>query len=118
MTEKQLKQLAIDIVERKVFGTFQMSENDMNHLQIVFMPFIALNEEQRQKMNDDKIIHVYEYYDKAGPRAVNGMPIFMSMLSINEDDWKKIKVFIETYKIKINSFLEDKKVKTEEPTLF
>ena len=46
MVEKDLRQLAVDIVEQKVFGTFLMSENDMNCLYVVFMPFIALSEEQ------------------------------------------------------------------------
>ena len=72
-------------------------------------------------MRDDKIIHVYEYYEQAGARGINGMPIFMSMKEINEDDWKKIVKFIEEYKIKLNSFLDKKEVEAKQndgPMLF
>jgi len=34
---------------------------------------------------------VYEYYDKAGPRSINGYPIFMSMKILSIDDTKKFR---------------------------
>ncbi len=121
MDEKELKQLAIDIAENKVFGTFHMNENEMNSLQVVFMPFIALSEERRKKMRDDNVIHVYEYYDKAGPRSVNGMPCFFSFSEIIEKDWKKVVKYIKEYEVKKNSFLNKKEIGQEtidEPMLF
>jgi hypothetical protein len=33
---------------------------------------------------------IYEYYDKAGPRSCNGMPMFMSFSILNADDWKRV----------------------------
>jgi hypothetical protein len=36
---------------------------------------------------------VYEYFDKAGPRAINGYPMFMSCAFLNQKDteyvWEK-----------------------------
>lgn len=119
MDEKDLKQLAIDVSENKVFGTWQMSESDMNHLQVVFMPFIALSSEQTKKMREDNIIHFYEYYDKAGPRSVNGMPCFFSLCQINKDNWNKVVKYIKEYEIRVKSFLNKKEIKEPEgPTLF
>ena len=119
MEEKELRQLAIDVSEKKVFGTFHMSENDMNCLQSVFMPIVFMSEEQRQKLVDDNIIHFYEYYDKAGPRAINGMPCFTSMMNINKQNWEKVVKYIKEYEVKVKSFLnKDEKKEPEGPTLF
>ncbi len=121
MEEKELRQLALDIAENKVFGTFHMNENEINHLHVVFMPFIGVDAKRAKEMSDNDIIHVYEYYDKAGPRSVNGMPCFFSMNQINQTDWKKIRQYIDEYRIKKNSFLDKKEVgpKVDDgPTLF
>ena len=32
---------------------------------------------------------IYEYIDKAMPRAINGMPCFMSMHVMHRDDWAR-----------------------------
>lgn len=32
---------------------------------------------------------IYEHYDKAGPRSVNGMPIFFSCQTLSKNDWKR-----------------------------
>ena len=71
-------------------------------------------------MRDRDIIHIYEYYDKAGPRSVNGMPCFMSHREISKNDWEKIVKYIKQYEIRVQSFLgkEDTSPKVEEPTLF
>ena len=120
MEEKELRQLAIDIEERKVFGTFNMSINDMNCLQSVFMPIAFMNEEQRQKFIKNDIIHFYEYYDKAaGKMSINGMPCFGSMRSINKQDWEKVVRYIKEYQVKVKSFLNKNDQKEPEgPTLF
>jgi hypothetical protein len=119
MEEKDLKQLAIDVSENKVFGTFHMNESDSRNLSVVFMPLIFLNDEQRKEMVDDNIVHFYEYYDKAGPRSVNGMPCFFSVCRINKDDWNKTVKYIKEYEMRVKSFLDRKEEKEPvSPTLF
>lgn len=118
MKEKDLKQLSIDIVEKKVFGSFYMSEQAMNQLGTVFMPFLFLSEEQKKEMQDQEILHLYEYYDKARPSSIDGMPIFSSMREINKTDWTKIVQYIKEYKARVKSFLRTKEKEPEEPTLF
>jgi len=119
MNEKELKQLAIDIVENKVFGTWQMNENDLSHMHIVFMPLIAISDETKQEMRSNNTIHLYEYYDKAGPRSVNGMPCFFSFRSISKDDWDKVLKYAKEYEIRVKSFLnKNEKKEPEGPTLF
>ena len=52
------------------------------------MCFIFLEEDTHKRIKEDKLCMVYEYYDKAGPRGINGYPMFMSMCMIFEDDFK------------------------------
>ena len=120
MDEKQLKELAIDIAENKVFGTFNMSENDLNHINVVFMTMTFLDDEQRQRMKDAEVVHIYEYHDKAGPRSVNGMPCFMSHQEILKNDWEKVIKYVKEYQTRVKSFLnkKDDKQEVQEPTLF
>lgn len=119
MEEKELKQLAIDISENKVFGTFHMNESEMSNMSYVFMPLVFMKEEQKQAMIDKKVVHFYEYYDKAGPRSVNGMPCFFSMSHINQDNWKKIVKYIKEYEVRVKTFLDkEEKKEPEGPTLF
>lgn len=119
MDEKELKQLAIDVSENKVFGTWLMSEADMNHLYVVFMAFLGTDENYIKKLKENNIIHFYEYYDKAGPRSVNGMPCFFSHHLIDKDDWKKVVKYIRQYEARVKTFLDkDEKKEPVGPTLF
>ena len=119
MEEKDLKQLAIDIAEDKVFGTFHMNKCEIANMSAVFMPLVFMTDEQRQKMSDNKVVHLYEYYNKAGPRSINGMPTFMSMRNIVSKDWKKVIKYIKKYKARVKTFLDkEEKKESEEPTLF
>ncbi len=118
MTEKQLRLLAIDIAEKRVFGTWQMNEDEMKFLKFVFTPFIFIGEKQRQEMTDNEIIHFFEYYREAGPMAINGLPTFLTMLHITKTDWEKVVRYIEEYKARVKSFLKTKEKEPEGPTLF
>ena len=119
MKDKELKQLAIDISEGKVYGTFHMNKCEISNMGSVFMPLMFMTDEQRQKMSDEKVVHLYEHIDKAGPRSINGMPIFMSFSRIVDKDWKKIVKYIREYKVKVTSFLnKEEKKEPAGPTLF
>ena len=118
MEEKELRQLAIDIAENKVFGTFHMNKCEIANMSMVFMPLIFMTDKQRKKLSDKKVVHLYEYYHKAEKNGINGMPIFMSMMNIVQKDWNKIVKYIAEYKIKVKGFLNKKENKDESPTLF
>ena len=38
---------------------------------------------------------IYEFVDKAGPRSINGYPIFFSFRMIHTDDWARAAAAIE-----------------------
>jgi len=90
MKPQEKAQLAIDISDGKVFGTWDRRLNDQPSLVgSVFMPvaFGMFGTPEMQAIRED-IAHLYEYFDKAGPRSINGCPIFYSAHFILKPDWE------------------------------
>lgn len=95
-SEKELRELAMDIVENKVFGSwmFRSAEEASNLMGMVFMCALFMAEEDREKLKAAGANHFYEYYDKSLPRSINGKPIFMSMRFILDEEWNDLDKYI------------------------
>ena len=143
-TKKELRQIALDIVDNRIFTDKHMSENECAHLLgSVFMPILfgalaprpvkvkCINDTGEDCLEVDKeyliaplgktdkevedmyfvfikgasewflkerfevvevikpaehVGLVFEYYDKSGPRSINGLPMFMSCQLLNRED--------------------------------
>ena len=121
MKTKELRQLALDMVDGKVFGTWNIRAEDAENLVgMIFMPALFMSEEQREEMKKLEVVHFYEYVDKAGPRSVNGYPIFMSMNSLTREDSVVVFRFCRELQKQRDEFLgEEKKQRPEkQPTLW
>lgn len=105
-TEQELKQLAIDIVAGKVFGSWCLKDPD--DAMMVFMCIIFLSPEQRKEMEKEGVVHLYEYLDKANPRSVNGLPTFMSMQLLTKNELEILLPFVEQSKEQKEAFLTTK----------
>ena len=90
MTDDEIKELATDVFKEKVFFSTMLDENEMHLLSSVFLPITFMNEPQIEQIKKDNVTAFYEYYDKAGPRSINGLPMFTSMRTITEEDLKKM----------------------------
>lgn len=104
-TDDQLKQIAADLYDDKIFTDRQCNDREIS---MVFMP-IAIG--AFSGYSDDelrKIGMIYEYEDKAGPRAVNGKPCFMSLQLLSRDEFTRMTPFFEQYKEMKESFLKTK----------
>lgn len=95
LTEEFLTQLAKDIAMNLVFTSDQIHRNEWdNILGMVFMPIVlgAFSDYSEEARKD--IGMIYEYYAKAGPRSINGYPIFFSFSIVNVKDrqfvWEKV----------------------------
>ena len=77
-TDKELKQLALDMFKCNVFTDRHIKPNEQDLLPSIFMPFFFMNKEQSEEFAKRDIGMLYEYMDKAGPRSINGYPIFFS----------------------------------------
>ena len=93
MTDEQLKELAKDIIGNKVFCSYFIPDNQIPFmLGSVFMCLILMDPTDMYDLS--KTGFIYEYMDKAGPRAINGYPMFMSHRYINREDAKKVGEYI------------------------
>lgn len=87
-TDEELKALAFDIFQGKVFTDRHLA--DVRDISVVFMPLSFLSEAQIEQLKADDPGLIYEYMEKAGPRAINDMPCFFSMNLLSQDDAKKV----------------------------
>ena len=76
-TDEELKQIAIDFVAGKVFTNQHV---DGFSVGIVFTPLIFIGE------IPENLGLIFEYIDKAGPRSINGYPMFTSCQFLNQHD--------------------------------
>lgn len=81
MAEPELRQLAMDTAQGKVF-TDRHGDNAIDAFRVVFM--LGLGGHRPKYL--DQWGMIYEYIDKAGPRAINGRPSFFSFRILHADD--------------------------------
>lgn len=103
MTDESLdlKQLAIDLAEGKVFSSSWIFENlpddqHPNTMRMVFMPLGLMEREDAKEFLEDCGM-IYEHLHKAGPRSVNGLPMFMSMNKLTRKETNQLKVYFKKY---------------------
>lgn len=71
-----LVKVAEDILDNKIFTSNHVAEQNM--VTMVFPILSFLDKKMLTKMQKDDVVLMYEYMDKAGPRGVNGYPMFFS----------------------------------------
>ena len=82
MTEDEIRSTVEGLVKGRIFTGTQVPP-DMLHL--VFMPLGLAKD-----VDWDSLGNVIEDIDKAGPRGINGYPMFMSCRLVHKDDWAVI----------------------------
>jgi len=88
MTDVELKQLALDISEGKIFGSWMLPpERAADLMHVVFMP-LALGADKTIQESD--VWGIYQYIDKASRRTKEGYPLFMSFKILTKDDCAKL----------------------------
>lgn len=83
-TDTELEQLAQDIVAGRVYSSYNEGWHDS------FMVLRFLDKEQLDELQRREIAFVYEYMDKAGPRSVNGQPVFFSVNYLTKEEYKRL----------------------------
>jgi hypothetical protein len=92
-SDDELKQLAIDYVEGKIYTSIGI-QNPMD-LRLVFMPLTFMNQEQLAVMDDVGML--FEYLTEAAPGSINGKPIFMSCSMLTKEDTERFADFVNRY---------------------
>lgn len=95
MTPDEVKQLATDTFKEKVFYSTMVREIEDHLITSIFMPVVFMNKEQIEQLVEDKVAAFYEYMSEAGPRSINGYPMFTSMKTITVEDLAKVQEIVE-----------------------
>lgn len=104
MTDEGRRQLALDIVEGRVFGSWSLKlHNDVDMLGVIFLPLSFLDKDEIP----EDVVHVYEYLDKAGPISVNGYPTFTSCKMLVKGDAAELEKYISALRKQRNKFMTE-----------
>jgi hypothetical protein len=106
-TREELKQLAQDIIDNKVFCDAHIPLEDAGLLPNIFIPIALgglskLSEEEKSNLG-----MFFEYYDEGGPSAINGFPMFFSMQILSKEEAKPVKEIVSKYLSKREELLEE-----------
>lgn len=89
LTDDELRAFIIGVVDGKIFTLQHINAADQRLLHSIFMPLAmgALAEWPAEVLKE--IGTVWEYYDAAMDRAINGYPMFMSCRVMWKGDWER-----------------------------
>lgn len=88
LAEKEVADLANDLYRGMIFTDRHMQRPE--DVPSVFMPLIFMKKEDIEKLQANPPGMIYEYFSEAGPRSINGMPMFMSFRMISVEDTTKV----------------------------
>jgi hypothetical protein len=87
-SEDELNTLALDIVSNQVFTSSMV--RDERDIPLAFMILSLLDRRTIRYLRWIGAHLLYEYYDKAMPRSVNGYPCFFSMNILDKNDTDRL----------------------------
>ena len=103
MNLEEIRKLALDIAEERVFGSWMIPEDELdNTLAIVFMP-LALGGEKN--LPEDASV-LYEYLDKSKHKTTKGYPIFVSMKVLSQSELAQLIPLVTKIKSLKEEFLK------------
>ena len=100
-TEDEMNQLAVNIMESRIFTSDMLGPDTEQMLSMVFVPVMFIDRKSKDRMLEHDITLFYENYAVALPRGVNGYPMFMSMKMLNRADHARLnKKLVKMYKLR------------------
>lgn len=105
MTRDERVQFVLNYVDNQIFTSLQV--RNPNDLAMVFMPLILGALDGWEREDAAQIGCFYEYLSAAGPRAINGMPSFLSVKFMHRDDCERCFPAIERELERRNKAKED-----------
>lgn len=113
-SDQELKTLALDLFKGNIYSDRHIHKSKLEQdLPLVFMPLALMNEKEHKAFVKEEPYFIYEYLDKAGPRSINGMPMFMSLRSLNKADSDRMFEFYEELKKQEEEFMASNGSKQE-----
>lgn len=90
-TAEEIQQLARDAVQGRLFCSDQIKDPDDVASCFLTVALGLGDPKFVRRMKRERIVHVYEYMDKAGHWSVNGYPCFLSHRELNATDYSRFK---------------------------
>ncbi len=103
-TEEYLNKLALEIVQERVFLSSMIMREE--NIPMVFMALALADQRMIHYLRSTGAWLLYEYYDKAAPRSINGYPCFFSFNFLNKTDTDRLVVKMEKLKTAMSAALE------------
>lgn len=86
LTPAEISEVAKDYQAGHIFGSWQIPDTQIDMLPSIFMVLIFMSEIAVKEILEAKALYCYEHMRHAGPRSINGYPIFMSCRLIQKED--------------------------------
>jgi hypothetical protein len=96
MSDEAVEKLALSIVRREVFGSWQITEQAPVTIEQVFIPLMLLDAVEVKRITRDGASHLWEYVDEAASTAINGYPIFFSGSFLDQTDFNRVMARVRT----------------------
>ncbi len=90
LTDDEVNTLAEEIYRGRVFTSGHIRQEDQMMLPSIFIPLIFAGEKLKEVLLKDAPGMIYEHLSEAGPRSINGYPVFFSMHIISHEDAKTV----------------------------
>lgn len=89
-TPEQLRQIALDMADLKIFTSMHIREGDMSLMKSIFLPLVFMDKEQIERLQAEKVHVIFEYNSERMERCINGYPIFMSFQKMTKEEWDTV----------------------------
>lgn len=99
-TDEELRTFVLDFIGGQIFCMQHVPSEEMDLVKSIFM-VIAMG--GLQGVEPASIGTIYEYLAEAGPRQINGYPIFMSCKMLNREDWERARKAILEQKDRLDN---------------
>ena len=104
-TKEELRQLAVDIADGKVYTNRHLPNPEMVNSVFLLIGLGGLH--QHHKDDIDSIGLIYEYLSEAGPRSINGQPQFFSLRLLDKEDTELMFQYYNKYLKTKQEFLSE-----------
>ncbi len=88
MSDRELRALALDAVEGRLYGTWMCANSD--EMRASFPILGLVDQEWFEGMKARNVVHFYEKMDKAAPIGVNGKPMFFSAHALTQSNFERL----------------------------
>ena len=94
LSDKEAKRFALGMREGQIFTDRHLPPEDEEALIRVFMVLALADEKLIKELQEDPPGMIFEYVNKAGPMACNGLPMFMSAQFLSQESTELVNKYL------------------------